>query len=150
MAIAKRKTPTAARHWSRPWDHLFQDFDRLWGQGLTAREPAAGFIPKINAIEKRGKLIVEAEIPGVDKDDIEITVEENDLIVQGESKHESEQEEEGYLRRERSSGFFFRRIPLSFKPDPAEIKANYKSGVLKITMPIPKEGATSSTKVQIS
>jgi HSP20 family protein len=73
------------------------------------------------------------------KEDVEVAIEEGDLILRGERKEETEVEEENVYRWERSYGSFFRRLPLTFEVKPEAVNANFKDGVLEVTLPLPKE-----------
>lgn len=91
--------------------------------------------PRMDIYEEDGNLIVEAELPGVEPENVEINVTEDTLRIQAEQEQEREEEEKGYYKREMSRGFFRRAIPLPVKVENEEAKATYEDGVLKITVP---------------
>ena len=76
----------------------------------------------MDIFEKDGALMVKAELPGVKKEEVTITLDDGDLVVRGERKAESEVKEEDYYRMERSYGSFYRRMPLPFEAKAEEIK----------------------------
>jgi HSP20 family protein len=92
------------------------------------------FSPEIDMFERNGKLVITTDLPGLNKDDVKVDVTENAVIIEGERKYEHEEREEGIYRTERSYGHFRRQIPLpeGVKTDTAS--ANFKNGVLEITM----------------
>lgn len=123
-------------------DELRNELDRFWerprlvfGEGETR----LGWWPRLDVFEKKGQLVIKADLPGMQKDDVEVAIEEGDLVLRGERKEETEVEKEDYFRSERTWGAFFRRVPLTFEVDPAAVNATFKEGVLEVTLPLPKE-----------
>ncbi len=106
------------------------------------------FYPSIDVIEKVDKIIVKAETPGMDKKDLNISIEENTLSIKGEKKVEHEEKKEGYYHLERKYGSFHRLINLPATVDADKVKAAYKDGVLEITMT--KQEKTHRKEKQIS
>ena len=95
----------------------------------------ATWSPQIEAFEHDGQFVVRADLPGMTKDNVKVEVTDQGLTLQGERKQEHEDKKEGWHRRERSYGSFFRRIPLPEGVKADEAKANFRDGVLEITMP---------------
>lgn len=126
------------QRWGRPW--LF----RGEGEGLTP-----SWHPTVDVFEKGGKLVVKADLPGMKKEDIQVTLDNGDLILKGERKTEHEVEEKSYYRAERSFGSFFRRMPIPYEIDPAKVEAKFHDGVLEILMPIPKESRPKPQKINV-
>ena len=91
--------------------------------------------PVVDIVKKDGKLIVAAELPGVNKENISIDVNEDVLTLKGERKYENEEKEADYYRRERVSGSFSRSFVLPSGVSTEEINAEYKDGILKIEIP---------------
>jgi HSP20 family protein len=87
--------------------------------------------------EKNDLLVVKVDLPGIKKEDIQITVDGGDLVVRGESKMESEVKEEDYYRLERGAGQFYRRFTLPFEAKAEKIEANFRDGVLEVRIPRP-------------
>jgi HSP20 family protein len=120
---------------------LFDDlFSRssldLWGGNIGA------FQPRIDVSETDREVRINAELPGLDEKDVEVTMTDNMLTIKGEKKDEKEEEEGDYYHSERSYGYFDRTIELPQGIDAANGKAKFKRGVLKVTIP-KKPGAQS-------
>jgi HSP20 family protein len=110
-------------------------FDRPWG--FKFRPDKAGWAPKIDVFEKDNVLVVKADLPGMKKEEVFVTLEDGDLVLKGERKEEKEVKEESYYRAERMYGSFYRRLPLNFTVDPAKIEARFNDGVLEVKVPVP-------------
>jgi HSP20 family protein len=93
----------------------------------------------------RKEITVKAEIPGVEADDLDVSLDERMLIIGGERKQEKEEKEENYHRMERSYGHFRRAVQLPADVDPQKIEASYKKGVLKIVSKKTKESEVKKT-----
>lgn len=107
-------------------DHFFDGFTGL----LTDQ------MPKVNVKEEEDKYVVEAEMPGLDKDEIELKYEHGHLTIRGEQNQEAKQEQEGYISMERSQRKFQRTIPFDDENiDDDNISAQLDKGVLNITLP---------------
>ena len=103
------------------------------------REEKTTWMPKIDVFEKKGELVVKADLPGMKKEDVHVTIEENDLVLFGERKEEKEIKEESFYRAECSYGSFYRRLSLAFKVTPDKINAKFTDGVLEVHLPMPVE-----------
>jgi HSP20 family protein len=103
--------------------------------GAAGEELAEIATPSVDIKDKEGKIIVAADIPGVEKGDISISVKGDMLEITAEKKEEKEEKEEGYIRRERSYRKYYRSIPLPAEVDKDKAEASLKDGVLKIEMP---------------
>ena len=113
---------------------LLSRFNRLFGE-LDEDTLASDWQPAVDVKEEEDKYIVTADIPGVDPNDIEVTVENNVLSISGKRESEKKEEREGYRRIERSSGRFFRRFALPQTVDDSKVSARTEKGVLHITIP---------------
>jgi HSP20 family protein len=138
---------------SRPrrWDplsmltELESEMDRLFGRRLPFMQPlrrytgslGGGWAPSTDVFEKNGEIVVKAELPGVAKEDIDISVDRGGLVIKGERKAEDEVKDEDYYRMERFSGSFYRRFPLPEGVDEDSITADYHDGVLEVHVPKP-------------
>ena len=94
-----------------------------------------GWAPAVDVIDKKDKLIVKAELPGVEKEDIDISISGNVLTLKGETKREKEVKEEDYYCCERYYGGFSRSIDLPAEVDASKVDASFKNGILEITLP---------------
>ncbi|MBI2886745.1 MAG: Hsp20/alpha crystallin family protein [Chloroflexi bacterium] len=121
-------------------------WDRDWWPWPTPRlaRRAALWAPRVDMYEEGNELVVKAELPGVQKSDISVTVEDNDLVLRGERKAEQEVKEEHYYRLERSYGGFYRRLPMPAAVDVEKIKATLQDGVLEVR--VAKPAATPPPK----
>lgn len=101
-----------------------------------------GFIPAVDMYETKEAVVVETPLPGIDLKDVQVSVENGVLTIQGETKKEHEVEEKNYYRKETRSGSFYRQVGLPVGVKEEEIKAEFTDGVLKVTCPkaMPSEG----------
>ena len=122
-------------------------FDDFWGEPSLApsREMVAGFWPQVDVTETDKEIKVSAEIPGVESKDIDVSVEEGMLTIKGKKKYEREEKEKDQYRMERSYGSFERAIELPAEVDESKAKAEFKKGVLRLTLP-KRPGAPSRRK----
>lgn len=132
--------------WQKEMNNLFDRFGRDLGSFDT---DLAGFSPKVEIKEKNKHYTVCAEVPGMKESDINVTLEDNCLILQGERKSESKKEEEGFYSSEFSYGSFYRSIPLDEEVNPDTVKASYKDGLLTIDLDKVKESSHKTKKIQI-
>ncbi|PYP99342.1 MAG: molecular chaperone, partial [Acidobacteria bacterium] len=91
--------------------------------------------PAVDIYEHENNIVIKAELPGVDPKDVDIRLDNNVLTVNGERKLDNEVKKENYHRVERSYGAFTRSFTLPTTVDPSGIKAEYKDGVLRVTLP---------------
>lgn len=106
--------------------------DRFWGDRTDL---IRGWNPKVDIFGEEGQIVLKAELPGVDKDNISIDVNGRMLTVKGERSADNEVKEDNYYMRERSYGKFERSFTLPAETDLEQIKAEYKDGVLKLNIP---------------
>jgi HSP20 family protein len=109
-------------------------FDAVEGP-LSIRSMPRGTFPAINIYDNEKAILLTAEIPGLTAEDIELTVVENSVTIKGNRQDANSDENEKYYRRERPQGEFNRTISLPEKVDPEAVTAEYKNGILTITMP---------------
>lgn len=91
--------------------------------------------PKVDVIDRDSEIVVKAEVPGVDKEDLEVSTTENTVTIKGKSSHEEKEEKGDYFRCEMSRGAFSRTVALPGEVDGANAKASFKDGVLELTLP---------------
>jgi len=104
----------------------------------------------VDIYENADGLVLKAELPGVNPDEVEIRVEDNTLYLKGERKFEKEVKEQNYHRVERSYGTFTRTFSLPNSVDADKVSANYKDGVLTLTMPKKEEAKPKTIKINVS
>ena len=136
----------------RDLNSLQERMNRLFneaGRGGRSEEPSATttWSPAVDIYETEGEIIVKAEIPGVDRNDISLHLENNVLTLKGERRFEKETKEENYHRIERSYGGFSRAFSIPAIVDEDKIRADYKDGVLKIALP--KKDQLKPKQIQI-
>jgi len=118
-------------------DRLLED--PFFGIGRPAGEDTPGmWNPAVDLYEKDDHYIIKAELPGIDKDDINVDLKDRVLTLSGERSYDNEVKEENYYRRERSFGKFQRAFTLPVDVDAEKIKAEFKDGVLQIKVPKPE------------
>lgn len=138
----------ALESWERnPWsifdelEALQENMDLALSGGPLAAEARRGnpwrrpTRPPMNIWSSANDIVIDAELPGVDPKDVDISVEGDELTV---SQKENEKEAGGerhYTRQERPAGGFSRTLKLPFRPEAASVKANYKNGILRLTVP---------------
>ena len=130
LPVREHASPMARIH--DEIDRMFQSFP---APSFRALWQAGELLPALDVYEKNGNLVLEAELPGIEKKDVKISYMDSTVTIQGETKHEKEEKEEGYYRSERQFGSFFRTVPLPQRVDFAKAKAAFKDGVLTITLP---------------
>jgi HSP20 family protein len=126
-------------------NRLFDDAGRGW----RSDEPAAttSWSPSVDIFETEGEIVVKAELPGMDRKDITLHLENNVLTIRGERKFEKETKEENYHRIERSYGNFSRSFSIPATVDEENIRADYKDGVLKIILPKKEQARPKQIKI---
>ena len=121
-------------------DSFFNDFLESFPRGDIA-------YPKVNVSENEQEVFVQAELPGMEPKDIDISYQNGTLLLKGEKKFEDEQKKGNFHRVECSYGSVHRAIPLPAEIDPDRIEAKFKNGVLNIKMP--KAETAKSKKIEI-
>ena len=114
-------------------NRLFDDAGRTWRPDEPA--PTTSWSPAVDIFETEGEIVVKAELPGMDRKDITLNLENNVLTLRGERRFQKETKDENYHRIERSYGAFSRAFSIPTMVDEEKIRADYKDGVLKILLP---------------
>jgi HSP20 family protein len=128
----------------RRMDRLFQD-----AYSREGRPGRMGVYPLVNISEDRDHIMVRAELPGVQAADLEITLQDNSLILRGERKIPAEDKQVNYHRRERESGFFRRIVALPAMVRGDNVEATCKDGILTIKMAKPEEVKPRKIEVKV-
>jgi HSP20 family protein len=120
---------------------------------LLTRTPvltrAAQWSPQIEVFEREGNLVVNADLPGVKREDVEVNVDDDVLTIRGERRQEHRETDRGYLRTERNYGSFFRQIPLPSGVDPNRVEASFDDGVLQVVVPAPRNEQQRRRRIEI-
>lgn len=136
------------RPFYRDVDNFFNEFG--WGPEQSEELDEATWSPKVDIYETKESYVINAELPGLNKEDISIDLNDNTLTLKGERKFEEKVEKDNYVRVERSYGSFARSFVLSDNVNPEGVTANYKDGVLVVTLPKKEEAKPKEIKVEIN
>jgi len=163
MAQEIRKQPTTgtpAQRYRDPFAEMRAEMDRLFDRFLGgsffgrpapsgSAEQAVTLAPNIDIRENDKEIIVEAELPGIDEKDIQVTVRDGVLSLKGEKKSERDEKKDTYHVIERSYGSFERSFALPDSADQDQIKADFNKGVLRVVIPKRAEAAKAEKKIPI-
>ena len=142
--VPRRKRETEL---ARPQDFFGGLFDRFFEDWDLAPVGPRGW-PALDIVDKDEAVVVTAELPGINAEDVQLTVQGNVLTISGEKKESSEKKDKGYYYAERRYGSFRRNIPLSGEVDPDKIEAACREGVLTITLPKVEQAKAKTIKVK--
>jgi len=117
-------------------ENMEQAFSGNFDSGF-GREQLGMWSPAIEVSEQGDRLVVRADLPGMAKDDVKVETLDNHLVIQGERRQEHEEQEGGYRRSERRYGSFYRSIPLPEGAQTEQARAEFKDGVLEVSVPVP-------------
>lgn len=147
-------------HIMNPLDEMESMFERLFPHGWTRpfdfghpfwKELPAPFshrlAPRVDVINREREIMVRAQLPGVEKKDLDVSISDNTLTIRGHTSHEEQEEKGDYYRRECSSGSFTRTFVLPNEVDGDKAKATFENGILELT--IPKSRESKQHKIQI-
>ncbi|MFN8526213.1 MAG: Hsp20/alpha crystallin family protein [Chloroflexota bacterium] len=160
-APAAPTTKPAARTPATIFDMVEEQMGRLWDQGwplagwplmrrgAATTEMGPAWMPRMDILEKDRELQYKVELPGLKKEEIQVTVDEGDLVIQGERTTEADTKEGDYRRVERSYGRFYRRSSLPANANADKIRASYKDGLLDVRVPLEGEPKPAPKKVSI-
>ncbi len=134
--------------WS-PFLEPFEDMDKMFSEFMPVAGGArAGFMPAVDVYEDKNNVIVETQLAGVDPEKVDISIENDVLVVKGESEKKSEVEEKNYYRKEIRRGSFYRSIPLPTHVLGDKASAAAEDGVLKISIPKAPEAKPKMIKIK--
>jgi len=135
-----------------PFRHFQERLNRFFGEAYPSHEEnwsVTTWAPACDIYETENEIIVKAELPEVKKENVKVTLEDSVLTIRGERNLESETKRENYHRVERRYGEFVRSFTLPAITDPARIKAEFKDGMLRITMPKREEAKPKQVEVTV-
>ncbi|MDI9609774.1 MAG: Hsp20/alpha crystallin family protein [Archaeoglobales archaeon] len=118
-----------------PFEELRRTLERVNKIMLEGIEPLREFGTAVDLVDEGDKLRILADLPGFEKDEIEVSFEGSNLVIKAESKREEEETKKDFIRRERRFGRVYRKIALPEGINTDQAKASYKNGVLEITIP---------------
>jgi HSP20 family protein len=135
-------------------DRMNRLFDEAFrgARGTSEEEWALGgsWAPMVDIYEQNGDIVLKAELPGVDPKDVDIRVENNTLTLRGQRHFDKDVKRESYHRVERSYGAFSRAFTLPNVVDTEKIKADFKDGVLRLTLPQREEAKPKQISINIT
>lgn len=133
------------RHGMTRWDP-FQDLMRGWEGDLASGD----FVPAVDIYQDKDNVIVEMDTPGIEPEKVDISVENDVLTVSGSREEKEEVKKENYYRKEVRSGSFSRSVILPMQVKGAEAVAEFKKGVLKVSLPKAEEVKPKKIEVKVS
>jgi HSP20 family protein len=169
--VTRSEQTTPERYWSFPSgpfslmrrvsDTMDRAFDDFFSRGLTGSslglldwpswpeaDTRASWWPELEVFHQGNKLVIQADLPGLKKEDVKVEVKDNELCISGERAETRDQEERGYYRTERSYGSFCRTIPLPQGAKADTASATFDNGVLRIEVDAPSE-ATERRRIEV-
>ncbi len=140
--------------WQRDIERMFDDFfwkrvSPLWSERWWPSREIGFSVPPIDLYEKKDEIIAKVELPGLEKDEVQVNITDNLLTIKGEKKREEEIEEEDYYRAERSYGSFSRSVDLPKEVQVEKARASFKNGILEVRLPKSDEAKKKETKVKV-
>lgn len=149
--------PTLTRRWN-PWNDLLSLQDEMNKLFESTMGPQAGrtgllgtsFMPPIDVLRDKDNIVVRVDLPGMKKEDLEITLLNDSLFIRGEKKAETDENKQNVHRRERFCGSFERVIDIPSPVDGEKIRASFRDGVLEITAPLRPEARPRQIAVDVS
>jgi HSP20 family protein len=132
---------------NRLFDESFRGINRT---GSEEDWVGGSWAPAVDIYEQNGNIVLKAELPGVDPKDVDVRVENNILTLRGERKLDNEVKRESYHRVERAYGSFTRSFTLPNVVDTEKIKAEYKDGLLRMTLPTKDEAKPKQISINVA
>lgn len=128
-------------------DRFLNDTVRLFDDNVPER---MGWRPSVDMEENKDSIVITAELPGIKKDDIKITIVDNKIMISGEVLEEKDVQEKNYFLKERVRGKFSRGFTLPTPVDSAKVEATYKEGILSLTLPKAEEAKPREISIKDS
>ncbi|MEJ2697969.1 MAG: Hsp20/alpha crystallin family protein [Candidatus Sulfobium sp.] len=130
-------------------DFLRRPFSMMMPSWWPVPKIPEGGAPAVDIFEDNGNVVVKAEMPGMTKDELDVKIADNVLTISGEKKKEEKVEKQNYFRMERSYGNFTRSFSLPADVQTDKVKAQFRDGVLEITIPKTAEAIRKQKKIKI-
>ena len=153
-AVSPWRTFGELTGWERDMDRMLEDFfgrrvRPWWPERWSRFDETEARPPNVDVFEEKDDLVVKAELPGMDKENIEVNLTDHTLTIKGEKKKEEEVKKENYYRAERSYGTFVRTLELPRDVQADKVKAAFKNGILEVRMPKTEEAKAKEVKVKV-
>ena len=126
------------------------NFDRFLGRMRSDFAEGSAWAPAVDITERDNVYVVKADVPGIEKDKIKISITGDTLTISGQTVEEKEEKQGNQLYRERVSGSFLRTFTLPVLIDRNKVKASYKDGVLEVVLPKAEEAREKEIKVDVA
>ena len=133
----------------RRFKKFFDEFDYPFMMDFFKEDFKGSFMPKLDVSEDKNNLFIKVELPGIDKKDVKLTLNDDILTISGEKKKEEKEEKENFFRIERNYGAFSRSITLPLEVKTDKIEAEYKDGVLNVILPKTEEKKKAEKFIEI-
>lgn len=151
--------PQHAAHLMTPFEEMERLFEGLmpadwprmqwdWPRLARMHMPLEGKMPRVDVIDREAEIVIRAEIAGVDKKDLDVSVTSDSVTIKGSTRQESKEEKGDYYRCEIAQGAFARTIPLPCSVAGDKAKATFKDGLLELTLPKQEPAKRRSIKVE--
>lgn len=134
--------------WSPMMPPMFQDFNDMFEDFSGNTSLTGNFSPAVDVYEKDNQVVVETPLPGIDAQNLKISIENDVLSIEGSSEKKSEIDEKNYYRKEVRYGSFHRAVALPCSVDGDKADADYKDGMLRVT--IPKAAVAQKKTIKVS
>lgn len=140
----------------RELEDMTQRLNRIFGHSLVSKDKGTEamrtteWAPAVDVSETDNEYTIKAEIPEVKKEDVKVTLQDGELTIQGERKQEKEEKGKRYHRIERSYGSFLRSFSLPVNVDDSKAKAEFKDGVLTLTLPKSEQAKPKAIDVKVA
>jgi HSP20 family protein len=151
-AVAPWRPSMDLTRWDRDMERMMGDFfgrRPWWPERWFRTEGVELTAPVVDLYEEKDDIVVKAELPGIDKNNIEVNLADHTLTIKGEKKKEEEIKEENYYRSERSYGSFVRTLELPKDVHTDKVKATFKNGILEVRLPKTEEAKAKEVKVKV-
>jgi HSP20 family protein len=133
-------------------EDIREEMNRMFDTSLRRRGGLfeTAFSPALDVVEEKDNFLVKADLPGLTKEDVSVSIQDTYLTIKGERKHEVEKKDTNYYHRERIHGTFMRTIELPTRVDAGKVLATFKDGVLHVTLPKSEEAKPKEIKVNVN
>jgi HSP20 family protein len=152
-ALAPYRPFAGLTRWEREMDRMMDEFFGRRMRGFWPERWLGGdsetIEPVVDVYEEKDDIVVKAELPGMEKNDIEVSISDSQFILKGEKRKEEKAETEDYYKCERSFGAFFRVLDLPSDIQADKVKASFKNGVLEVRLPKSEEAKSKQLKIKV-
>ncbi|HMK43141.1 MAG TPA: Hsp20/alpha crystallin family protein [Dissulfurispiraceae bacterium] len=148
MSLAKWSPLKELEDMRRDMDRLFEEIVSS-GRRRWSKPGSAVLAPNIELYDRQDELVLKAELPGVVREDIDLTIAKDSITIKGEIKRDAEVKAEDYFLAERMYGAFCRAVPLPFEIEEEKISASFKNGILEVILPKQEDARPKEVKIEV-